>query len=83
MDISTTSTQNAILSCATPSNSSSQSYDTPCVGLLALSCFYNNEDSSFSSACISANHVEEIKELEAKILSLKKDTSIVLRSYVT
>jgi len=72
LEISTTSTQNAILPCASPSNPTTHSIDTPCVGLLALPCCSNNEASTSSSTCISTNHVEEIKELKAQVSSLKK-----------
>ena len=73
LDISTSSTQNAILPCASPSNSSSHTIDTPCVGLLSLPCCSNNEVSTSSSTSISTNHIEEIKELKAQVTSLKKD----------
>ena len=73
MDVSTISTTNVILPCASPCNPSSQTSDTPCVGLLTLPCCSNNEASTSSSTCISTNHVEEIKEIEAQVLSLKKD----------
>ena len=73
LDISTTSTQNAILPCASPSNPTTHTIDTPCVGLLALPCCSNNEASTSSSTCISTNHIEEIKELKAQVTSLKKD----------
>ena len=72
LDISTISTQNAILPCASPSNPTTHTIDTPCVGLLALPCCSNNEASTSSSTCISTNHVEEIKELKAQVSSLKK-----------
>ena len=62
-----------ILHCASPSNPSSLTIDTPCVGLLDLRCFSNNEASTSSSTPISTNHVEEIKELKAQVSSLKKD----------
>ena len=73
MDISTNSTQNAILPCASPSNSSSHTIETPCVGLLSLPCCSNNEASTSSSTCIATNRVEEIKELKARVTSFKKD----------
>ena len=79
LDISTTSTQNAILPCASPSNPSSHTIDKPCVGLLALPCFSNNEASTSSSTSISTNHVEEIKELKAQVTSLKKDWKRVMK----
>src|SRR4051812_48936154 len=73
LDISTTSTQNVILPCASPSNPSSHTIDKPCVGLLALPCCSNNEASTSSSTCIATNHVEEIKELKAQVTSLRND----------
>ena len=69
---STICTQSAILPCASPSNPSSHTIDTPCVGLLSLPCCSNNEASNSSSTCISTNHVEEIKELKAQVTSLKR-----------
>ena len=72
LDISTISTQNAILPCASPSNPTTHTIGTPCVGLLALPCCSNNEASTSSSTYISTNHVEEIKELKAQVSSLKK-----------
>ena len=59
LDISTTSTQNVILPCA------SHTIDTTYVGLLSLPCCSNNEASTSSSTCIATNHVEEIKELKS------------------
>ena len=73
LDISTISTQNAILPCASPCNPSSHNIDTTYVGLLALPYCSNNEASTSSSTCISTNHVEEIKETKAQVSSLKKD----------
>ena len=73
VDISTTSTQNAILPCASPSNSSTQYIATSCDELLSLPCCSNNEASTSSSTCVDTNHVEEIKELKAQVTSLKKD----------
>jgi hypothetical protein len=72
VDTSTT-TQNAIFPCASPSNSSTHSIAKSCDELSSLPCCSNNEASTSSSTCISTNHVEEIKELEAQVLSLKKD----------
>jgi hypothetical protein len=73
LDISTTLNQNAILSCASPSNLSRHNIATSCDELLAMSCCSNNEASTFSSTCITTNHVEEIKELKAQVTSLEKD----------
>ena len=70
---STISTQNAILPCASPSNSSSHIIATSCDELLSLPCCSNNEASTSSSTCVDTNHVEEIKELKAQVTSLKKD----------
>src|SRR3954468_1681864 len=72
-DISTTSTQYAILPCASPCNSSTYNVPTSCVELLSLPCCSNNEASASSSTCIVTNHVEEFKELKAQVTSLKKD----------
>src|SRR3954471_13022751 len=72
-DISTTSTQYAILPCASPCNSSTHNIPTSCDELLSLPCCSNNEASTPSSICIVTNHVEEIKELKAQVTSLKKD----------
>jgi hypothetical protein len=73
VDISTTLTQNDILPCASPSNSSKHNVATSCDELLALPCCSNNEASTSSSTCIATNHVEEIKELKAQVASLEKD----------
>ena len=70
-DISTT--QYAILPCASPCNSSTNNVPTFCDELLSLPCCSNNEASTSSSTCIVTNHVEEIKELKAQVASLKKD----------
>ena len=72
-DISTTSTQYAILPCASPCNSSTHNVPTSCDELLSLPCCSNNEASTSSSTCFVTNHVEEIKELKAQVTSLKKD----------
>jgi len=72
-DISTISTQNIILPCASPSDSSRHNIVISYDELLALPCCSNNEASTSSSTCISTNHVEEIKELKAQVTSLKKD----------
>jgi hypothetical protein len=73
VDISTTSTQNDIMSCASPNNSSTHNIATSCDELLAFPCCSNNEASTSSSTCIVTNHVEEIKDLKAQVTSLKKD----------
>ena len=73
VDISTNSTQNAILPCASPSNSSTHSIAKSCDELSSLPCCSNNEGSTSSSTCVVTNHVEEIKELKAQVTSLKKD----------
>jgi len=72
VDTSTT-TQNAILPCASPSNSSTHNIAKSCDELSSLPCCSNNEDSTSSSACVVTNHVEEIKELKAQVTSLKND----------
>ena len=70
VDISTTS-QNAILPCASPINSSTHTIAISCGELSSLPCCSNNATSS--STCVATNHVEEIKELKAQVTSLKKD----------
>src|SRR3989337_4334446 len=73
VDTSTTFSQNAKLSCASPRNSSMHNIGTSCDELLYLPCCPNNEAYTSSSACVETNHVEEIKELKAQVTSLKKD----------
>ena len=73
VDISTYSTQNAILPCANPCNLFTHNVATSCDELLSLPCCSNNEASTSSSSCVDTNHVEEIKELKAQVTSLKKD----------
>jgi len=73
VDTSTASSQNAIMSCASPSNLSTHNIATSCDELLALPCCSNNEASTSSSNCVYTNHVEEIKELKAQVSSLKKN----------
>jgi hypothetical protein len=68
-----TSSQNAILPCDSPSNSSTHNIATSCDELLSLPCCSNNEASTYSITCVVTNHVEEIKELKAQVTSLKKD----------
>ena len=58
---STTSSQNAILPCASPRNSSMHNIGTSCDELLSLPCCSNDEAYTSSSACVETNHVEEIK----------------------
>ena len=70
---STTSSQNAILTCASPCNSSTHNIGTSCDELLPLPCYSNDEAYTSSSTCVDTNHVEEIKELKAQVTSLKKD----------
>jgi hypothetical protein len=70
---SCTSSQNTILPCASPSNSSTHNIATSSDELLSLPYCSNNEASTSSSTCVVTNHVEEIKELKAQVTSLKKD----------
>ncbi|KAE8779552.1 40S ribosomal protein S5-1 [Hordeum vulgare] len=73
VDISTTSSQKAILPCASARNSSTHNVATSCDELLSMPCCSNNEAYTSSSTCVDTNHVEEIKELKAQVTSLKKD----------
>src|SRR3954465_5245169 len=73
VDISTTSTQYAILPCASPCNSSTHNVAISCDELLSLPCCSNNEASTSSSTCVVTNHVQEIKELKAQVTYLNKD----------
>jgi hypothetical protein len=73
VDNGTTSTRNAILPCASPSDSSSHAIAKSCDELLSLPCCSNNEVSTSSSVCVDTNHVEELNELKAQVTSLKKD----------
>ena len=73
VDISTSSTRNALLPCASPCNSSTHNVRTSCDELLSLPCCSNDEAYTSSSTCVETNHVEEIKELKAQVTSLKKD----------
>jgi hypothetical protein len=68
-----TNSQNAILPCASPSNSSTHNIAASCDELLSLPCCSNNEKPTSSSTCVVTNHVEEIKDLKAQVTSLKKD----------
>ena len=73
VDISTTSSQKAILPCASPRNSSTHNVATSCDELLSMPCFCNNEAYTSSSTWVDTNRVEEIKELKAQVNPLKKD----------
>ena len=72
VDIST-NTQNAILPCASPINSSTHIIAKSCEELLSMPCCSKNDVSTSSSTFVVTNHVEEIKELKAQVTSLKKD----------
>jgi len=73
VEIGTTSSRNALLPCASPSDSSTHNVATSCDELPSLPCCSNNEASTSSSVCVDTNHVEELKELKAQVTSLKKD----------
>ena len=73
VDISTCSTRNSLLSCASPYNSSLHDIGTSCDELLTMPCCSNNEVSTSSSSFVNTNLVEENKELKAQVTSLKKD----------
>ena len=73
VDISTISTQNALLTCASPSDSSRHIIANSCDELLSLPCCSNNEVSTSSSTFVDTNLVEENKELKAQVTILKKD----------
>ncbi|KAE8815969.1 hypothetical protein D1007_06507 [Hordeum vulgare] len=73
VDNGTTSSQNTILPCASPRNSSTHNVSTSCDELLSLPCCSNVEAYTSSSTCVDTNHVEEIEELKAQVTSLKKD----------
>jgi hypothetical protein len=64
-----TTSQNAILTCASPSNCSSHTIATSYDELLSLPCCSNNEASTSSNTCVVSNHVEEIKELKVQVTS--------------
>ena len=72
MDNSTTITKNAILTCASPSSSSTKNIGTSCDELLVLPCCHCNEASTSSSAFVVTNHVEQSKGLKAQATSMKK-----------
>src|SRR5665811_2092201 len=63
VDKGTTSTNNAILSCASPTNSISHTIAKSCDELLSLPCCSNNEISTSSSICVDTNlsliHISE------------------------
>ena len=65
VDISTILTQNDLLTCASPSNSSRHIIADSCDELLSLPCCSNNEVSTSSSTFVDTNLVEENKELKA------------------
>jgi hypothetical protein len=67
-----TTSQNAILICASPHNSSTHNIVISCDELLFLPCCSNNEASTSSSTCVDTNHVEKIKEVKTQVTSLKK-----------
>ena len=73
VDSGTTFSHNALLPCASPSNSTSHTIAKSCDELPSLPCCSNNEASTSSSVCVDTNHVEELKELKAQVTSLKKD----------
>src|SRR5664279_5796081 len=73
VDNGTTSSLNAILPYASPSNSSTHNVSTSCDELLSIPCCASNDASTSSSSCVDTNHVEEIKELKAQVTSLKID----------
>ncbi|KAE8783110.1 hypothetical protein D1007_43488 [Hordeum vulgare] len=73
VDISTTPSQNDILTCASPRNSSTHNVATSCDELLSLPCCYYYDAYTSSSTCVDTNPVEEIKELKAQVTSLNKD----------
>src|SRR4051812_26626105 len=73
VDISTISTSNLILPCASPCSSSSHNHDISRDELHSVPCCSNNVASTSSSTFVETNHVEEIKELKAQVTSLKND----------
>ncbi|KAE8771016.1 hypothetical protein D1007_57167 [Hordeum vulgare] len=73
VDISTISSKNAILPCASPRNSSTHNVATSCDELLSMCCCSKNKAYTSSTTCVDTNHLEEIKELKAQATSLKKD----------
>ena len=73
VEIGTTSSRNALLPCASPSDSSNHTIAKSYDELLSLPCCSNNEASTSSNVFVDTNHVEELKELKAQVASLKKD----------
>jgi hypothetical protein len=73
VDISTSSTRNALLPCASPCSSSLHDIGTSCDEFLIMPFCSNNESSTSSSSFGNTNLVEENKELKAQVTSLKKD----------
>jgi hypothetical protein len=71
--VTSTTSQNATLPCASPCNSSTHNFATSYDELPSMPCCSNNKASTSSSTCVVTNHVEEIKELEAQVTLLKKD----------
>src|SRR3954470_8448252 len=73
VDISSVSTPNVILPCASPCNSSSHNHAISHDELHFVPCCSNNVASTSSSTFVETNHVEEIKELKDQVTSLKND----------
>ena len=73
VDMSTISTQNALLTCASTSDSSRHIIANSRDELLSLHCFSNNEAYISSSTFVDTNLVEENKELKGQVTMLKKD----------
>jgi hypothetical protein len=71
--VTSTTSQNAILPCDSPRNSSTHTIAISYDKLLSSPCCSNNIASTSSSICVVTNHVEETKELEAQVTLLKKD----------
>ena len=73
VDISTISTPNVILPCASPCNSSSHNHAISRDELHSMPCCSNNVASTSSSTFVETNHVEEIKELKDQVTYLRND----------
>ena len=73
VDMSTYFAQNALLSCASPCNSTLHDNATCSDELVTMPCCSNNEASISSSSFVNTNIVEENKELMAQVTKLKKD----------
>jgi hypothetical protein len=71
-----TTSQNAILPCASPCNSSTHIIATSCDELISLPCCSNNEASTSTSTCVVTNHLVEIKELNAQVSCLKNNQDL-------